>query len=302
MSFTKKTNTKEELETESSLIFEKLSPSQLMGSQRGSFPIAVSFGAVLGFLVSFPDYLNYDTGVVKNIVSVFGGSLKGLGNTRFITYGMMLSFCFFLGSFLHSKIQRLLSFLAGLLLVGTLSLHYENQTGFDHTLILPTQFFLLVCLYHFFWLPRYKLKDLKETKYPNWLKTLPTIFLGIHYFGSGITKVLESGLQWADGFSLMVWLSAWSNPTSFPASLFVHSFHLSLAAQIIILSVEIFSVLFFLHLPKVNAFLALILISFHFFNELFFQYGFWVNIFFLWVVFIQPLIGKTLAKSHLSKF
>lgn len=282
---------------EFSLLLNHFKPEHLFKIEKGNFPLILALGTLLGLALDYPDYLNYDHGVPNANVTLFFGSLIGFGSKKVLVFCFIFSLVLFIGSFFNTVLQRGFSITSLILYIFSMSLHYENQTGFDHSLILPSQFFILLSLFNFFYRPSYS--SPKRIKFPHWLITLPSVFLAIHYFGSGITKVIESGLTWGDGVSLITWVSLWSNPQSFLGAIISHNFWVSLIVQNLILLVEIFALFFALKTPRLNLILAAILMGFHLFNEILFSYGFWVNIFFLWLMFIKPFIDKRKEVSPL---
>lgn len=56
---------------------------------------------------------------------------------------------------------------------------------------------------------------LRETElYPRWVFLLSVFALGVFHTWAGLTKILESGLDWGNGLSLQLWVALWGHPSS----------------------------------------------------------------------------------------
>lgn len=56
---------------------------------------------------------------------------------------------------------------------------------------------------------------LRQTRlYPRWVFLLSVFALGVFHTWAGLTKMLESGLDWGDGLSLQLWVYLWGYPAS----------------------------------------------------------------------------------------
>ena len=159
--------------------------------------------------VKIPGLIYVHKGDNSHIVSILGALPIDFPVTRSM---LKIYFTGFYGSSLlwifgvRRKITSALS--CSLLLIAT-SLHLQSVSGMDHTITLLSQFLLLLTLWTFFYWE--KGQTLKGTiAYPSWLIELSVLFLVIHYFGSGITKLIDSGPEWANGNSLQLWLFVWA--------------------------------------------------------------------------------------------
>ena len=80
----------------------------------------------------------------------------------------------------------------GMLLLG--SMYWENLPWFRHKFICP--FWLLVLL----------AAAQARPCPPRWLREAAIVVFAVFYAGAGIAKLLGSGLAWADGVGLQLWL------------------------------------------------------------------------------------------------
>lgn len=208
------------------------------------------------------------TGEKGDLVTIFMGNLHGFTNIGTYKFILLITFFFHILTLLK---WRFLSFPTFLLWLISCSIHLENVTGFDHNLILPTQFLYLSFLSLYAW----------KEKMPLWIYHLQLFFLSLHYFGAGATKLYESGLSWVDGTTLQMSLFAWSDPQSFFSHLLIKNHMLAKGAQATILGLELIAPLILFKLTHFNRALGMILVIFHFVNEALFQYGFWPSLIFV---------------------
>ncbi len=102
----------------------------------------------------------------------------------------------------------------------------------------------------------------RAAPYPLWLYRLSLFYLTVGYTYSGWTKLLQSGLPWANGVSLQLWCAGSSLRDSLPGALCLYDVRLSLIGQVIILFVESTCILAFLF-SRARIFYGVTLLSFH---------------------------------------
>lgn len=67
--------------------------------------------------------------------------------------------------------------------------------------------------------------------YPNWVFYLSLFCIGIFHTYAGLSKLTESGLQWANGVSLQLWLHLFGREDSFFKAWIVSNRHVAIALQ-----------------------------------------------------------------------
>ena len=263
----------------------------LFSRKNGYYPYFLFFSFFLPLVIKSRVLTNYDLGQRGQNVSLFMGHLQGIGDSKTILFILSTSLILLLISLLVPNWQRSISVTSGSLWLLGASIHLENQTGFDHTIILPTQLFLTFLIYLSFFRPSFY--GFEKLTYPNWLIEVPVFLIFLHYFGSGVTKLIESGLSWADGTSLMTWVYIWGPNESIFSNLILNNYHLSKFFQIFMLTIECASIVLLFTFRFFRIVMAILLISFHVINEFIFNYGFWPNILILIVVLIIPQLLNT---------
>jgi hypothetical protein len=118
---------------------------------------------------------------------------------------VVFAVCWFFGKFpLFSAILTTVSFTV---LIG---IKYEHASGVSHTFHLTNQLLIIYC--GWFLCDKESIKNLKfkEFKgYPAWLPQLCLFTVCWFFFSAGLTKLLYSGLDWANGLSLQCWVHQW---------------------------------------------------------------------------------------------
>ncbi len=112
------------------------------------------------------------------------------------------------------------SWLAALAFTLVMALHYENKNALAHSTHLTNVLLWLYALWYGccagdirralragrFW---------STPLYPNWIQALALFYIGLFYSMSGVSKLVHSGVGWANGTSLQLWVMLWGDKASF---------------------------------------------------------------------------------------
>lgn len=231
-----------------------------------------------------PMMLYLHQGEVNEVVTIFAGLFHGITNPLILKVLFGIGFgVHSISLFMKDKLTPILAFLIWLI---ACSIHVENTNGFDHTILLPTQFFFIFVLQRVFQKNFYALQ---------------LFFLTLHYTGSGLAKVWESGFSWIDGTSLQLAVFAWCDPNDFFSSLLINHHWLAKGAQGTIFLLELLFPLILIKNRFIKLFFAMIFIVFHLINEMVFHYNFWANIPLLALVLIAfPLFDMKATQADIS--
>jgi hypothetical protein len=74
--------------------------------------------------------------------------------------------------------------------------------------------------------------------YPNWAWSLSLLYIGLFHTFAGLSKLAASGLGWANGTSLQLWVHLWGRPESCLRDVVLSSRSLALVLQIVTLVIE----------------------------------------------------------------
>lgn len=130
---------------------------------------------------------------------------------------------------------------------------------------------------------------------PNWVNFLFLYYISLAYSFSGASKIFYSGLGWANGLSLQLWVkflaeSRLDNPI---VQLLVSERVIAFAAQLTTLIAEAFCWLALFSL-RLRVLLGVLLLGFHLTSEFVFGLGFYGNILGIFsVMIVQPLLTST---------
>lgn len=123
------------------------------------------------------------------------------------------------------------------------ALFYENASHIAHVFNLAN----IVLIIHAMWYQFYH-REIKESLargrfwrthiYPKWVVFLSVFCIAIYHTYAGVSKLAESGLQWANGVSLQLWLHLWGLEDSFLSELLVSNRSIAIATQAITLLFE----------------------------------------------------------------
>jgi hypothetical protein len=121
--------------------------------------------------------------------------------------------------------------------------------------------------------------------YPQWAFSLSVFYIGLYYTYAGVTKLATSGLDWANGLSLQLWVYLWGVSDSPLREVILSNRTIAKIFQIMTLTVESSAILALL-CPRVRLFIGISLLGFHFgiFNLLGYRFPYnvlWIAVFFL---------------------
>ncbi|MBX7220203.1 MAG: hypothetical protein K1Y36_09680 [Blastocatellia bacterium] len=144
----------------------------------------------------------------------------------------------------------------------------------------------------------------KTSCYPSWAGFLGVYYVGLFYSFSGCMKLTHSGLAWANGVSLQLWVSIWGNPDSTWTHLILSYRWFAKALQAATLCFESMAILGLLF-PRLRPFLGLALLGFHFGQVTVFGWQFHYNAFIICLYFLPfdrylPILIEYLKRRSLS--
>ena len=114
---------------------------------------------------------------------------------------------------------------------------------------------------------------------PGWCFMLMVYYIGLSYTFSGIAKLCYSGIGWANGSSLMMWVESMaSGRDNLLFDLLTNHHWLASALQTTTLAAELFAIVILLA-PRLRPVFGLVFVGFHMSIEILFGYGFFANIF-----------------------
>lgn len=179
------------------------------------------------------------------------------------------------------------------------SLYLERRPYVDHTL----QLVALVLLHGALWLvladdgppPRAGLREwATRGAAPRWVVGLSRLAVGAFYTWSGLAKLHTSGLDWANGVSLQVWVQAFGRPGRL-ASRLLEDVALAAALQWAVLAAELLALPALAH-PATRTMVGLVLLAFHAGQWLLFGWEFHANAVLLVLLYLpvdRLLRGRT---------
>lgn len=169
------------------------------------------------------------------------------------------------------------------------ALYMENSTQTTHVAHMTNVMLLLHAIwYHCF--AREIRQAIAENRfwstplYPEWVHSLGVFYIGLFYGMSGLVKLATSGLNWANGLSLQLWVELWGNPHSWGTALILQHRWIAAVLQWLTLIgetgglVAIFS-------PAARIVIGILLIGFHFGAIAVFGWGFHSNVALLFLFF-----------------
>ena len=110
---------------------------------------------------------------------------------------------------------------------------------------------------------------------PRWLSLASIAYIGIFHTAAGLSKLVESGPEWANGVSLQIWTYLWGRRWSPTTQMVLGSRSFTQALQVLTLVVETAGVLAIF--PRLRTWIGLALLAFYGGVLLTFDYGFQLN-------------------------
>ena len=144
------------------------------------------------------------------------------------------------------------SWLTAIAITTVVAIRYENADHISHVYNLTNMVLVIHAMwYHFHYR---KIKEAlgkncfwQSELYPNWAFYLSLFCIAIYHTFAGLSKLVASGPQWANGLSLQLWVHLWGRDNSFSADLIVSNravAQLLQCATLIIETLAITAVLF----------------------------------------------------------
>jgi hypothetical protein len=173
---------------------------------------------------------------------------------------------------------------------AVVALYLENSSQETHVAHVAGAFLLIYALWYHFYAREIRAADRERrfwrtALYPRWVYSLSVFYLGLFYGLSGFNKIAESGLFWANGLSLQLWVELFGDHNSIFTQLILSNRTIATAMQWTALLgecgglVAIFS-------ARLRPFVGLALISFHIGQICIFEWGFHTNMLMLALVFL----------------
>jgi hypothetical protein len=182
------------------------------------------------------------------------------------------------------------AWIATVSLTVVLSLFLESRSYTLHQYQVLAMLLWVFCFWYQTWAvprspARAELARRAPTRMPRWVYALCLYYLCLTYSFSGMTKLLSSGIRWANGTSLQLWVLLWGDPSASFAQLLLGDRRLAEAAQAATLFFESTAVLalFFPHWRRVT---GIGLLGFHLTSETIFHLRFYPNIFALAAILV----------------
>ena len=182
------------------------------------------------------------------------------------------------------------SWTAALAFNAVIVLYHENSSQLTHVAHVAGAFLLIYALWYHFYAQEIRAADRERrfwqtALYPRWVYSLSVFYLGLFYGLSGFNKIAESGLFWANGLSLQLWVELFGDHHSIFTQMILSSRAMARAMQWTALLgecgglVAIFS-------TRLRPLVGLALISFHIGQICIFGWGFHTNMLMLALVFL----------------
>lgn len=161
-----------------------------------------------------------------------------------------------------------------------MALIWEHSTFVGHSTQLPNMIMVIFALAATFE-GRASREALQRGNY--WISELiPRLYwflalaqIGLFYSWTGAGKLLESGLGWANGVSLQLWVHVWGQENLLSSAI-LESRTLAITFQVMVLVIET-SAIFFMPFRRLRIVYGLALVGFHIAQEIVFGYPFGVN-------------------------
>jgi hypothetical protein len=178
---------------------------------------------------------------------------------------------------------------AGAFLAAT-SLYLENASQTTHVAHLTAMLLLVYALWY-----QFCFREIRQAKrkkqlgnslvYPRWVHGLSVFSVGVFYGWSGLSKIIQSGLNWPNGISLQLWVSLWGDPNAIGTQLILANLRLAVLLQVMVLVGELGAIpaIFF---PRLRPWIGLLLIAFHLGQIEVFGWGFHANAILIALVFL----------------
>lgn len=170
------------------------------------------------------------------------------------------------------------------------SIYQERLTYTDHTFNPECVFLFVFCAWEQFYRNEVRLATQTRRLWtlptcPVWVSWLCTFYLAAIHTTAGLTKLVKSGLAWADGTSVQLWVWMWGNHDGLLARLILADRQLALVLQATTLLAETFAWLALLGL-RLRIAIGALLLAFHLGSQAVFRLNFFALIGGLFLFFI----------------
>lgn len=163
------------------------------------------------------------------------------------------------------------------------SIHVETTYNTAHIFNLPNMLLVLQSLWITFEAPQIRAARQRGAFYqtpllPRWVVLTGVAYIGLFHTAAGLTKLVYSGPEWANGTSLQLWTHLWGHSWAPSTWLILSSRTFTQILQAATLVIETVGVLAVV--PQLRTLIGLGIIGFYAGVLLTFDYGFYFNAFF----------------------
>ena len=128
-------------------------------------------------------------------------------------------------------------------MTAVVAMSYENSTHISHVYHLTNMVLLIHALWYQFHYREIRVALLKgvfwqSPLYPNWTFMLSVFCIALFHTYAGLSKLVVSGPEWANGVSLQLWVHLWGRDNSFVNELIVSNRQAAIALQVATLVIE----------------------------------------------------------------
>jgi hypothetical protein len=190
------------------------------------------------------------------------------------------------------------SWLCALSFLAVLCLYVENSSQVTHVAHLSAHLLLIQALWYQFYAWEIRQADARgrfwqTPLYPHWVHFLSVFAIGTFYGWSGLSKLLESGLGWANGLPLQLWANLWGEQQSLWTQLILADRRFAAILQATTLVGETAGFLAVVS-RRARPWIGLLLIGFHIGQIAVFGWGFHANMLMLGLFFlpVEPLVNR----------
>lgn len=185
------------------------------------------------------------------------------------------------------------------------ALRYENTYQISHVYHVANMLMVIhAAWYHFYHREiRQALQERRFWKtnlYPRWVFLLSVFYIGLFHTLAGVSKLTTSGLQWADGLSLQLWMHLWGQAGSPLRDLVVSHRDLAMILQIGTLILETAAIVALVS-PLLRKIIGVGLVSFYFGVISTFGWHFHFNMLFVALFFLPVDAAVARVSAFMSQ-
>jgi len=131
---------------------------------------------------------------------------------------------------------------------ATVSFCFENSSHVSHAFNITNMLLLVHAMWYQFYRDKIRATSSVGTfwdtpLYPRWAFSLSVFYIGLFHTWAGVTKLRTSGIGWANGVSLQLWVYLWGDPNDIFRKIIVSTRPAAQLLQIFTLVVETSAIL-----------------------------------------------------------